>query len=295
MGSAPTFLICVGATKAGTSWLYEHLAGHPDCHLRRVKELHYFDAPESGLSRMQHRSNTAEIARLTARVALMEAGQGAHQRRRIADMQACNTLLAEGACDLAAYRNYLTEGISTQRVVADITPSYALLPVAGLRRIAAAAADVRILYLLRDPVARLWSHVRMLAAREAQPGQDVAALATARLDRALAGDDLYFGGRGDYRACLERMRGVFVPRRFLTMFTEDLLTLPGLARLWGFLGIGPGRAALDQRVHAGVAVALDRDRLDRARAALRDQYDYVAKAFATLPSAWSANRIGSVA
>jgi len=294
MATGPTFLICVGATKAGTSWLYEHLAAHPDCHLRTVKELHYFDTPDSGLGRMQRRSNLAEIARLEGRLPQVDAGQQRHIHRRIADMAAWNAVLDRGEDD-AAYRAYLTEGVGQRRVVADVTPSYALLPVAGLRRLVAVAGDVRILYLMRDPVARLWSHVRMLAAREVPPGQDIATLAEARMQRALAGDDLYFGGRGDYRGCLERLRTAVAPSRLMTMFTEDLLTLPGVARLWAFLGIGAGPVAVDKRVHAGVALPLAPALRDQARAALREQYDYVAKAFATLPPAWSANRIGSVA
>ena len=294
MHRGPTTLICVGATKAGTSWLYDHLAGHPECYLRSVKELHYFDLPESGLGRMQARSNLSEIARLTARLGQVGPEQAAQLRRRIADMVAWNAVLDTGLDDPAAWCGYLNDGRGVQRLVADVTPSYALLPVAGLRRMAGAAADVRILYLMRDPVARLWSHVRMLAAREATPGQDVAALAGARMDRALAGDDLHFGGRGDYRSCLQRLRAVFAPGRLLAMFTEDLMTRPGLARLWAYLGIGPGPADLDNRVHEGVPLPLSPAHRDRARAVLRDQYDYVAQAFPTLPSAWSANMIGSV-
>ena len=291
---APTTLICVGATKAGTSWLYDHLAGHPECYLRHVKELHYFDLPESGLSRMQARSNLSEIARLTARLGQVGAEQAAHIRRRIADMQAWNDVLDRADGDLAAYRGYLNEGRTTERLVADVTPSYALLPVAALRRMLDVAADVRVLYLMRDPVARLWSHVRMLAQREAKPGQQVDVLAGARMDRALAGDDLHFGGRGDYRGCLQRLGAAFPAARLRVMFTEDLMTAPGLARLWAWLGLGPGPVDFENRVHEGVRLPLSAAHRDAARVALRDQYDYVAQAFPSLPAAWSANRIGSV-
>ena len=36
-------LYCVGATKAGTSWLYRALHDHPGCAVRAVKEMHYWD------------------------------------------------------------------------------------------------------------------------------------------------------------------------------------------------------------------------------------------------------------
>ena len=35
--------ICIGAPKAGTTWIYKHLAAHPDVWIPLVKELHYFD------------------------------------------------------------------------------------------------------------------------------------------------------------------------------------------------------------------------------------------------------------
>ncbi len=294
MSATPTYLICAGATKAGTSWLYEHLASHPECHLRTVKELHYFDPPESGLSRMQARINAAEITRLQGRLTDVVSPQQRHIRRRIADMTAWNAVLDGGRTDLAAYRGYLTDGLGDKRVVADVTPSYALLPLAGLRHMAEVATDLRILYLMRDPVARLWSQVRMHAAQVAKPGQDIAALAVQRMERAVSGDDLYFGGRGDYQSCLERLRSVFAPNRLLAMFSEDLMTLPGVTRLWAHLGIGAGPTAFETRVHEGIALPLSPALRDRARVALRAQYDYVAAAFPTLPPAWSANMTRSV-
>jgi hypothetical protein len=40
--ACPDFL-CVGAQKAGTSWLYHQLTLHPDFWMPPIKELHYFD------------------------------------------------------------------------------------------------------------------------------------------------------------------------------------------------------------------------------------------------------------
>ena len=42
MGNGPDFMICVGATKAGTTWLHDQLSAHPECYLRTIKEYHYF-------------------------------------------------------------------------------------------------------------------------------------------------------------------------------------------------------------------------------------------------------------
>src|SRR5262249_4158918 len=42
-GAARPDFLCVGAQKAGTSWLYRQLEPHPDFWMPPVKELHYLD------------------------------------------------------------------------------------------------------------------------------------------------------------------------------------------------------------------------------------------------------------
>ena len=46
MSDEPTLMFCIGATKAGTSWLHRYISNHPESHMRGIKELHYFDALE---------------------------------------------------------------------------------------------------------------------------------------------------------------------------------------------------------------------------------------------------------
>jgi len=51
LGDACPDFLCVGAQKAGTSWLYHQLDFHPDFWMPPIKELHYFDT----LSRVKRR------------------------------------------------------------------------------------------------------------------------------------------------------------------------------------------------------------------------------------------------
>jgi hypothetical protein len=37
-----TFLLGVGAQKAGTSWLYRYLKSHPEIFMSPIKEMHFF-------------------------------------------------------------------------------------------------------------------------------------------------------------------------------------------------------------------------------------------------------------
>ncbi|MBL9055550.1 MAG: sulfotransferase, partial [Rhodobacteraceae bacterium] len=160
----------MGATKAGTSWLYEHLSAHPDCHFRTIKELHYFQLTAPGQFGAALRRLQGEIDGLKARLTGAAAAQRARIERRLADLRDWRRVLQRRETDLDAYRAFLTEGQGERRLVGDITPAYALLDADRLALLPQVAADTRVVYLMRDPVARLWSHVRMIAQRVAPAG-----------------------------------------------------------------------------------------------------------------------------
>ena len=56
-GDARPDFLCVGAQKAGTSWLYRQLELHPDFWMPPVKELHYLDNLNRTKRRDPPRSN----------------------------------------------------------------------------------------------------------------------------------------------------------------------------------------------------------------------------------------------
>lgn len=281
MAKAATLLFCVGATKASTTWLYKYLAGHPECHLRSIKELHYFDMLDSSLTK-------ARIAALQGDLNEMRVEVGLRPNRRLAtkimDVEAWIPVLQSH--DDHAYLGYLTEGIGKSKLAADVTPAYSLLSVDRLRTMAALLPDVRFVYLMRDPVARLWSHVRMAAFRSAG---DLEASAVRVFDAVLAGKKPDVMDRGDYRASLARLDAAIHPSRLLVMFQEVLLTLPGIRQLCAFLGISDHPAKFTNRVHVGPNLVMTQDQLLRARAALHPQYEYAASRFGALPDTWLRN------
>lgn len=292
MSRKPTFLFCLGATKAGTSWLYQHLAAHPECHFRTIKELHYFTMSEPMQFDRAIRQVEANMAQSQDR--MKDAPQERHVSlsRQLADMQDWRAVLARRQIDLPAYRDFLTKDAGDARLVGELTPAYALLSVARLRALRDVAADTRFVYLIRDPLARLWSHVRMIAARTAAPAA-FAAESVALLDRILTGDLSGEGQgiveRGDYARIIPRLKRAFAPEHLLIQFQDELLTVPGIARLSGFLGLTPTTAALEHRVHEGKPLVLSEERRARALVWLRPQYDFVASLFPALPEAWCRN------
>ncbi len=279
MVDRPVLLFCVGATKASTTWLFKFLSRHPDCYLRSIKELHVFDRRDKGRTEGAIASLQADIARLQSELPL-----NPRLKTKIRDSHALIAVLRDGGDD--AYLAYLTEGLGTHKLVADVTPSYSLLSVDRLRKMATLLPDVRFVYLMRDPVARLWSQIRMAAFRS---GDAIETTAARIFDAALAGQQPDLLDRGDYRAALARLDAAVDPSKLLVMFQEVLLTHPGIARLCAFLGIANCTADFGNRVHFGPNLAITEDQLLRARVALRPQYEFAADRFGLLPDQWLRN------
>lgn len=298
MTREPTFVFGVGATKAGTTWLWRYLADHPECHFRTIKELHYFDTVADDGFEAALRKAREDLDQLTLQMIAGDTMESADLDRMAADLVGWIKVLQRRAADPAAYSAYLLEGRGGRRVVGEVTPAYALLPVDRLRAMATIAGDVRFIYLMRDPVARLWSHVRMLARRFASDS-DYATSALALLRRICAGETTAEAGgvvaRGDYAGALARLDAAVDPARLLVIFQEDLMTAPGVARLCDFLGIGAKAACFKHLAHPGIPLPLPAAERRAARNFLRPQYDCIANRFASLPAPWRDSMAGAAA
>ena len=294
MIAEPTYLLGVGATKAGTTWLYNHLRAHPECHLRAIKELHYFDTIEDGSYQRQLKVQRRYLAKVRDNRARGVSNNTVSTRRE-GDVREWISVLKDRAENVPGYLAYLSGGRGARRLVADITPSYAMLPEARLRAMASMAADVRFLYLMRDPVARLWSNLRMAAARAGASEDNVQNLARQLLDQALDGQASGTVDRGDYIGAITRLRAAVPPGRLMITFQERLQTAEGLAEICVFLGITPVPADFTTRVLPGVPAEMTAEQISRVRTLLAPQYAFVARAFPDMPAAWRLNMAEGVA
>jgi hypothetical protein len=166
-----TFLLGVGAMKAGTTWLHGYLAASPQCQPGHRKEYHVFDSLDFPVEQGKEPWLLHRVVD-KARDSLDDVAMGRptdptflHQAAMIADEQ--------------LYFDYFTALFSRDpatRLTLDITPGYALLSTERLSSIRAEfeRRSVRPVaaFLLRDPVERIWSQVRMQKRRrpENNPG-----------------------------------------------------------------------------------------------------------------------------
>lgn len=288
-----TLLYCVGATKAGTSWLYRMLHGHPECLVRDVKEAHYWDTFDAKRCAGQLSAFTANHSKMLETREMVRRNGNKHREanltRQIDDMVGLVDVLESPREDDARYWAWLSNGAEGKRVVAEMTPAYGLLDEAMLTRMAALRPLTKFVYLIRDPLDRLWSHIRMVVSRQ-HGDADLEARANDAMAKVIAGKKhADVAERGDYRATIEKLRRVVPASRLLVEFSERLMTAEGWVRVCAFLGLTHVAADKERKVHEGAKARMDAGLAADAVRFLKDQYDWVADNVGPLPMNWQNN------
>jgi hypothetical protein len=138
----PDFL-CVGAQKAGTTWLYHQLNSHPSFWMPPLKELHYFDQ----MSRSRHPDPSSWRS-----VPLRDG-------RDQFFVEAMDALCATPFIDRRHYGQLFAP--KGELLSGDITPLYGALPEEIIAAIIDYFPELKIIFIARDPVERAWSALSM--------------------------------------------------------------------------------------------------------------------------------------
>lgn len=275
-------LFGLGAPKAGTSWLHGYLAGHPDVYVPPLKEMHFFNAVDDGPER-----RLLKLAEKRAATAKRLSAKG-KAKVSLTALDDVSQLIADGTD--AAYLDYMQSRRGECKVSADITPAYGLLSVERLKSMQA-MADSRFIYLMRDPVARLWSNIRMNAVRKIRAAGkgSVKRECKSIFEKALSGKLSALQARSNYATVLGKISQLD-PARVLIAFYEELFTNETVQRICDFLEIAMKPADFELRVNEGRA-AIPLVATDRARAAayLKPQYVAVQAHMGRLPEGWKQN------
>jgi len=284
----PDFL-CIGAQKAGTTWLHRNLGLHPDVWLPPVKEIQYFDRAsglplilqachprESGMRdwvwrglRRRLTPNAGHAAPTYGRNVEIPARMGEEQMQDGWQAAWYLRLMLLPRGDKWYTSLFAPAG---NRLTGDVTPYYANLPPERIACIHTLLPEARIIYLLRDPIDRLWSQagmeqVRRNPAKTELPERIVLAL----LDKDLS------AGLSDYAGNLERWSSCYPVDQILVGFYDQLAEDPvGLLQdVHRFLGLKTNMdlvpAGVRERHNAGRDSSVP-DRLARIMArAFHDQ------------------------
>lgn len=276
--------LSVGAMKAGTTWLSMMLRQHPALHFTPEKELHYF----------YHRYVSADVLSDRQRLAKAQA-----QYLRRYDPDKANIAVVRARLDWVS--DYLSNPVDDswyrrlfrlgpgQIYACDFSNLNAHLPAEAWPQIAAGCDRLKVLYTMRDPLDRLWSHVRFHLQFTGQ---------SEMLDRWKPPQlrdfarQAHIWNNGEYGRILRRLTKALPAEDRLVLFYEDIHTDPlaGLRRIEAFLGLEPHAydPAGFARRHAASPPRAMPDGFKRSFAAdtARIKAEVAALGFA-LPQAWS--------
>jgi hypothetical protein len=146
------FLLCLGTQKAGTSWFFDFLSNVDGVNMGFVKELHVFDHLEFG----EFFDIDCQSLHNISQNRIKPSPKTANIYRRLLMMS-----------DNKEYFKYFQELLSIPGsvITGDFTPEYCLLPEEKLRYIKSSFEEkgiiVKAIFLMRDPVERIWSATRM--------------------------------------------------------------------------------------------------------------------------------------
>jgi hypothetical protein len=139
----PIFVLGVGAPKAGTTWLHKQISADSRASMGLIKEYHVWDA-------------------ITSDVFSEYLGRATWDKDP--DKQALRTKMQ---LDTSYYFKYFAELLSEPgiQITGDITPNYGTLTPNTLANIKHGmekiGIQVKVVFIMRDPVERCWSSVRM--------------------------------------------------------------------------------------------------------------------------------------
>lgn len=214
-------VLCIGAQRAGTTWLYESLRHHPrvwDC---GIKEFHHFDwdgrEPDMGGFRQRQA------------LAIVRSTPAGPDRDR-----AVRTALRHGFPAAHSWGNYAAtfEAAPRTMLACDVTPAYATLDEREVAEIVRMMPEVKVIFVLRDPVTRAVSgglH-RLRHAGVAEPAE-------AELLEACHADATVL--RTDYLRTLDCWHRHLPAGQLLVLFHDDIASDPAgvVERACRFLGL----------------------------------------------------------
>lgn len=288
-----TMVFCIGAQKAGTTWLYDTLRQSPRVHFSPNKELHYFDVVAGKAQQvLDLRMQAAKTLAQRLRPELGQINNANLQQLR--DLTSLLTIYGGLPGDHRPYLDYLLDGYEEQDIVCDITPAYAILDrdtFADMGNIGSA----KFLFILRDPVERMWSQIRMATSLANSTDTDFEARCIARARMLIDTNRLSRIERADYRRTITELEAAIPEQRIHYIFYETMFSQDTLCALSQFLGVPTLQGNPSHRANHGITAVLPDDMRAAFRSAFAVQYAFARDRFGPrVPAEWGAHNLSGV-
>lgn len=240
--------ICIGAERAGSTWLYKNLKKHPEIWLSPVKEIHYFDEQEKlGSVNIWNRlfDNNSSLNRRWRRIL----------KNQLAKQLATNSLDYQ---NIKWYSNYffqprndrwyasLFQPDNSQKT-GDITPAYSTLGRKSVAHIYELMPKAKIIFILRNPIQRAWSH-----ALKRMRDRNISIASVSEAEFVQNFNSTTSRSRSSYLQILEVWQSYYSQENFFIGFFEDMVQAPEdfLLKIFDFLEIKSSKAYISKSAFA---------------------------------------------
>lgn len=257
--------ICIGAQKAGTTWLWDILSKIEGFDFPPIKELHYFDKSPAYPS-PSHLNTPRLVDRLFDKRWVWYFFRDSRQRWGWTNWEQKKWLMNW------YFSNYSDEWYislfkSYKGITGEFTVSYAYLDSSDVKRMRDLLPDVKIIFMLRNPIERAWSHYRFIEMKHGTQKQEFN-----KIKEFLDSQWQELGS--DYLRTIENYSKFYNKEQILIGFydaikvdSDNLLT-----DIIQFIGGDPTRIKQEDFSKKKVNVSVDMDMPIEVKAYLRDKY-----------------------
>lgn len=254
----PDFL-CIGAQKAGTTWLDVMFRSHEDIWTPPVKELQYFNElymPDAFKWTKDHRAQHSEKAKYW------------ESKKEIPNLSFYELAdhIANGSISKDWYEKIFDYAPSGS-IKGEMTPEYSLLSEQDVKKIAKEYPDLKIIFVMRDPVERALSGIKM---RLKQQGFDENS-SQKEIDNFVikAASNWDVIERANYEKIIRYWSNNFNKDNILLLFSEELKNKPkdSLNKVSNFLNVSIDKFKSNPsiRVHVGKDYNIGSEAIDKIK------------------------------
>ncbi len=283
-------LISLGAQKAGTTWLGQYLADHPAFAMPPIKEVHYFDDHDFGTVDRGRSGQQWQLKKVRSKLAADPVKGRSMLERKAQYLEARLREMDRPEPTVENYVSFMQAHTDTSRISCDITPANGCLSVDRLRALVDASVPTKFTLVLRDPVDRAWSAVRMTSAKGADTIEEFEKACLRTAASFLDGDMPVMQRWANYGSILANATTAIPADRLFLDFFEYFLSQPRIDAFCDFMQVARRPANFDAKAHVGKKMKIPVDVKSSFSARFQHEYDAVEAALGTLPDRWQQNR-----
>lgn len=212
-------LLSIGAMKAGTTWLYDKLKQHPDIVFGFEKEIHYF-AQKYGVANPLSQDKRIRRMRTAMRKDILKGEEMAMLLRKIDWYSEYLSNPVDDDWFLSLFGSDAKDG----KYLADFSNLNCHLKREHWKEVLNCFPQTRILYIMRDPLHRIWSHFKYHLQFS---GSDLRKMPDSdnQLFQSILKKE-WFRRNAEYAEVVARLRDVVPPSNLLLIYFEDMVTRP---------------------------------------------------------------------